>query len=147
VDDAPPQHPAHGNGDHGFGNIEPLSIVADETTPSCHPPESSLDDLSARQDFGALGGVTAPNHLDDEVLERGLIHQSKAAIGAIGEEMLSPRPSLAVLIQITCAPVLSEMSAVVRLIMIGRPSVSTAMCRLRPTIFLAASDVAHVCRK
>lgn len=33
---------------------------------------------------------------------------------------------------ISCPPALSEMSAVVRLTMSNRPSVSTAMCRLRP---------------
>lgn len=37
------------------------------------------------------------------------------------------------------APALSEMSAVVRLTISSRPSVSTAMWRLRPTIFLPAS--------
>jgi hypothetical protein len=37
------------------------------------------------------------------------------------------------------APALSEMSAVVSLTISRRPSVSTAICRLRPTIFLPAS--------
>src|SRR5258707_13873867 len=39
-----------------------------------------------------------------------------------------------------CAPAESAMSAVVRLIMSSRPSVSTEMWRLPPTLFLAASQ-------
>jgi hypothetical protein len=41
--------------------------------------------------------------------------------------------------RIAVAPALSEMPAGVRLTIRSRPSVSTAMCRLRPTIFFPAS--------
>jgi hypothetical protein len=60
------------------------------------------------------------------------------AVGAIGDEMLGPRPALADLIQIICAAVLSEVRRR-KVDQMIRPSVLTTMCCLRATNVLHAS--------
>ena len=96
-------------------------------------------DPAAWKDFEALRGIGPFDDFDGEVEEGGLVHELGAVVGAIGEQVLEPGPALRTLSRIICAPALSEMSAVVRLTISRRPSVSTAICRLRPTIFLPAS--------
>ena len=74
--------------------------------------------MSARragQDLEARVVAGAADDRDDEVEEGCLVAQRTPVIGA------------------------AEMSAVVRLTISSRPSVSTTPCRLRPTVFLAAS--------
>ena len=51
--------------------------------------------------------------------------------------MLEPRPAFTDAVQDQLCPALSDTSAVVRLTISNRSSVSTATCRLRPTIVLA----------
>ena len=36
-----------------------------------------------------------PDDLDDEALERGLVHEFASIIGAVGEQVFDPRPALA----------------------------------------------------
>ena len=60
-------------------------------------------------------------------------------MGVIGEQMLDPRPALADGIEDQLGAGAVERSAGVRLKINNLPSVSTTMCRLRPTVFLAAS--------
>jgi hypothetical protein len=83
--------------------------------------------------------VRAMHDLQHEVPERSFVEELGAVIGAIGEQVLEPRPALADGIEMACASPLSEISAVVRLTINSRPSVSPATWRLRPTIFLLAS--------
>lgn len=81
--------------DHGFGNVDPGFVVADEASPSHHPSEGLLDDPSSRQNFEALLAVDAAHHFDDEVEIGGLVHELAAIINAVSEQVLDPRPSFA----------------------------------------------------
>ena len=89
------EHASEGDVDHGLGAVDALLIVAPEPTPSGRPPEGAFDDLAARQDFEALGGIGSFDDLDGEVEEGGLVHEFGAVIGAVSEQMLEPGPALA----------------------------------------------------
>ncbi len=125
--------------DHGLGAVDALLVVPHEPAPPGHPCEGALDDPAAWKDFEALRGIGPFDDFDGEVEEGGLVHELGSVVGAIGELVLEPGQRLRTLSRIICAPALSEMAAVVRLTISRRPSVSTAICRLRPTIFLPAS--------
>ncbi len=45
---------AHGDEDHGLGDVEAGLIVAHEAAPPCHPAEGAFDHLSAGQNLEAL---------------------------------------------------------------------------------------------
>lgn len=77
---------AHGDEDHGVRDVDALLVIADEAAPACHPSERALE---------ASLIIGPGNDLDDEVEVSGLVHQFRPVIGAVGEEMLHPRPSLA----------------------------------------------------
>ena len=78
-----------------FGDVDTLFVVAHEPSPARHPCEGSLDDPAAGQYFEAGFGVDAPNDLDDEALERCLVHELAPVICTVGEEMLDPGPACA----------------------------------------------------
>src|SRR5580700_6340876 len=115
--------------DHRLGAVDAVLVVPHEPAPPGHPSEGALDDPAAWKDFEALRGIGPFDDFDGEVEEGGLVHELGAVVGAIGEQVLEPGPGLRTLSRIICAPALSEMSAVVRLTISGRPSVSTAICR------------------
>lgn len=92
--DTAQQKASHGDVDHGFGDVDALFVVAHKATPLCEPAEGSFNDPSSWQRLEAGLGVNTAHHLDDEIEEGGLVHQLPAVVGAIGEQMLDPRPSL-----------------------------------------------------
>src|SRR6185437_11801041 len=93
--DAPEQEACEGDVDHGFGTIDTLLIVADETAPSGHPSEGAFYDPATWKDFEAFGRIGPSNDLDGEVEEGCLVHEPGAVVGAIGKEMLEPWPTFA----------------------------------------------------
>src|ERR1700691_3971192 len=130
---------AHCDEDHGVRDIDAPLIVAHQASPAHHPSEGTFDHPPARQNLEALLVVGPADDLDDKIEIGRFIHQVEPIVGAIGEQMLDPRPALADGTEDHVCSALAGMSAVVRLTINNRPSVSTAMCRLRPTIFLPAS--------
>ena len=95
VSNSSEEEASHSDVDHGLGDVDALFVVADEASPSCEPAEGALDDPAARHDLEARLIVEAADDLDDEIEERGLVHELPAVIGAVGEQMLDPGPTLA----------------------------------------------------
>ncbi len=124
---------------HGLRYVRALLVVAYEPTPANHPPKGALNHSAARQDGKARVLLVTACHLNHEVEGCGLVHQRCTVVCAIGKQVFQARPTFLHRLQYRQRPVLSAMSAGVRFTMSSRPSVSTAICRLRPTIFLAAS--------
>src|SRR5678816_999462 len=85
---------AHGEVDHGFGDVEAPLVVAHEATVACQPTEAALDDPPARQYFEAGLGIEATDDLDDEVEIGRFVEELAPIVGAIGEQMLDPGPTL-----------------------------------------------------
>lgn len=81
--------------DEGLGDVETLLVVAYKPAPTGEPAEGALHHPAARQDLEAWLLVDAPDDLDDEVPEVGFVHQLRSIVGAVGEEVLQPRPALA----------------------------------------------------
>lgn len=134
--DAAQEEASHCDVDYCLGDVGALLEVADKSPPSDQPAEGALDDPPARQRLEPRFGIDAAHDLYDKIEERGLVEQLGAIIGAVGEKILDPRPSFADRVQ-DCQGAVAT-SAVVRFTISRRPSVSTAMCRLRRTIFLLA---------
>lgn len=86
---------AHGEENHGFGDVDALLVVAYEASPAGHPSKASLDHPAPRQNLEAGLGVGAADHLDDKVEEGGLVHQPEPVVGTVGEQVLDPGPALA----------------------------------------------------
>ena len=86
---------SHCDVDHGLGHIEAGFIVTHEPAPARHPAEGSFHYPAPRQQFEAWLGVGPAHDLQHEVAKRRLVEQPGAVIGAIGEQMLEPRPTLA----------------------------------------------------
>lgn len=86
--DAPEQEGAHGDVDHGLGHVEALLVVANEASPTDHPAEGALHHPPARDDLEARRLVGAADDLDDEVEERSLVHELRAVVARIGEQVL-----------------------------------------------------------
>lgn len=70
--DSAHQKTAHGNVDHGFGDVDASFVVAHEAAPA-----------------------SGAHHFDDEIEENGLAQQLPTIVGAVGEKMLDPWPALA----------------------------------------------------
>lgn len=73
-----------------MGDVDPLSVIADETAPSDYPAKGALDDPAAEPYLEAFLLVAAPDDLDDELKIAGLVHKLEATLHAIDEEMLDP---------------------------------------------------------
>lgn len=86
---------AHGDEDHGVRDVDAFLIVAHEASPSCHPSEGALDNPAPGQNLEALLIIRPADDLDHEVEIGGFVHELEPVIGAIGEQMLDPRPALA----------------------------------------------------
>jgi bifunctional DNA primase/polymerase-like protein/D5-like protein/primase-like protein len=86
---------AHGDVDHGLGDVDAGFVVAHEASPAGQPAEGALDDPAPRQDFEARLGVEAADDLNDEVEEGSLVQEPSSVIGPVGEQMLDPGPALA----------------------------------------------------
>jgi hypothetical protein len=137
-----PEERAHAEVDHGFGNVTAAFIIADQAAPAPHPAEGSLPHPAAWQDLKALLVLELAHDFDDEVMVGSGARQLAAvvgAVGAVGEQVLQPGPALADGPDALPAPAAPCTSAVVRSAISRRPSVSTAMWRLRPLMRLAAS--------
>jgi hypothetical protein len=80
----------------------------------------------------------ASDDFDDEIKIGGLVHELAPVVDA-DVQMLDPRPALTNGGENHLSPGAVEISPVVRLTANKRPSVSTAIWRFRPTIFLAPS--------
>ena len=78
-----------------MGHVDALLVVAYEASPSHHPAEGAFHDPAPWQNLEPFLVIGSADDLNDEVEIGGLVHQLKAVIGAIGEEMLHPRPALA----------------------------------------------------
>ena len=125
---------------HRFGDVETLLIIANEAPPPGHPAEGGFDDPASGQHVEAGFRIGPAHDLEHEILLGCGIHQARSIIGAVSEECLSQGQRLRMLDMIFWAPALSEMSGAVRFTIGSRLSVSTAMWRWRPTIFLAAPN-------
>src|SRR5580698_8709780 len=90
---------AHGDEDHGFGDVEALLVVAHEAAPAGHPAEGAFDDPAAWQDFEARVFVAPTHDFDGEVEKGGLVHELEPIIGTVSEQMLHPGPALTDAIQ------------------------------------------------
>ena len=86
---------SEGDMDHGFGDIDALFVVAHEAAPSRHPSKGPLNHPTARQDLEAWVVVDASDDLDDEGLERRLVHELAPIVSPVGKEMFEPRPAFA----------------------------------------------------
>ena len=86
---------AAGNVDHGLGDVEALLVVTHQAAPTDEPAEGALHHPAARQHLEARLGVDAAHYFDDEFEEGDLVHELAAVVGAVGQEMLQPRPALA----------------------------------------------------
>lgn len=91
----PDEEAAHGDVDHGDGHVDATLVVTHEASPADHPTEAALDDPTAGQDLEPCLPFVATDDLQDEVEIGGLVHQLQPIIGAVGEEVLDPRPALA----------------------------------------------------
>src|SRR5262245_19479912 len=80
---------------HRLGHIEALFKVADEPTPADQPAECSFNDPATGQHLEAWVPIEMTHNCDNKIQERRLVEQPGAVIGAIGEQMLDPRPTLA----------------------------------------------------
>lgn len=94
MSDAPEQEGAESDLDHGLRDVETLFVIAHEAAPA-HHRSGSLDDPTAGQNVEALLAFDAAHDFDDEVQEGGFVHELGPVVGAIGEEMLDPRPAFA----------------------------------------------------
>ena len=86
--DASEQERAHGDVDHGFGNVEAALVVPDQASPADHPAEGALHDPASREDLEATLRVRPADDLDDDVEEGRLVHEVGAFGGGVGEERL-----------------------------------------------------------
>ena len=93
--DAAQEEASHGDMDHRLGDIETPLKITDEATPADQPTECALDHPPARQHLEARFAVDATHDLDDEVEERRLVEQLRPVVGAIGKQVLNPRPTFA----------------------------------------------------
>jgi hypothetical protein len=69
-------------------------VVADEPPPSCHPAEGPLDDPASQQNIESRLAFDASDDFDDEIKIGGLVHELAPVVGAVGVQMLDPRPAL-----------------------------------------------------
>src|ERR1017187_811986 len=97
--DSSDEQAAHGEVDHGLGDIEAAFVIADEATISGQPAEAALDHPAARQDFETRLCVEAPDNLDDEVEISRLVEKLAPVVGASGKEVVDTGPALADRIQ------------------------------------------------
>lgn len=95
MSDAPDEQLAHGDVDLGDGHLGVAFVIAHEAPPSDHPTEAALDHLTERQELEACLQFVAMDHLQDEVEIGGLVHPFQPVMGAVGKEVLHPRPTLA----------------------------------------------------
>ena len=66
---------AHGDKDHGVGNVDTFFVVAHEAAPTGHPTESALHDPTARQDFKSLLAIGPTDDVNNEVDVGRLVHE------------------------------------------------------------------------
>jgi len=83
---------AHGDEDHGVGDVDTFFVIAHETPPAGHPTEGALHHPAARQDLEALLVVGSADDLDDEIDVGRLVHEFQPIVGGVGEQPLS-RPT------------------------------------------------------
>lgn len=116
-----------------------MIVIAYQASPVGEPAECSFDDPTARRDLEVRFGVDAADDFDDEVEESGPVKEMRLVVSAVRKQVLDPGPTLADGVGDPWREALSEISAAVKRTISGRPSVSTATCRLRTSVPLAAS--------
>src|ERR1700738_1142566 len=95
MSDAAEEQVPHCHEDHGFGDVEAFFVIADEAAISYEPAEAALDHPAAGNDLEPWISVGSAYDLDHEIEESRLVEESATIVGAIGEEVLHPRPALA----------------------------------------------------
>src|SRR5476649_797491 len=95
---------AHGNENHGMGDVDALLIITHETSPAHHPAKGAFDDPTSGEDIEPLLAVGPTDDFDHEVEVGGFVHELEPVVGAVGEQMLHPGPALAHAIQDRLSP-------------------------------------------
>ncbi len=95
MDGSAHQKNAHGDVDHGFGEVDASFVVAHEAAPAYEPAERSFDHPAPEQHLEVGVGIDTAYHFDYEIEENGLVQQLPTTVGAVGEKMLDSWPALA----------------------------------------------------
>ena len=91
----PAQHErAHADVDHGAGHVQAHLVVAHQPAPARHPAECALDDPAARQHLEAFLVRQLADDLQGEALVGREAREPTMVVGAVGEQVLEPRPAL-----------------------------------------------------
>ena len=138
VNEAVEHQPDEGQGDHGLGDIGAFLVILGQASPSPQPSEGPLDHPPPRDEDEAAAG-DAPDDDQRQPKQKAGEDHRQAVVDAVGEDGLQPA--------VERFDPLQQIPRAVRVLDVGRwtitpssnPDVSTAMCRLRPFTFLAAS--------
>ncbi len=125
----------------GQGTLQAPLEVPGEPAASAHPGEAPRHDPAAGDDR-ETPGFLRPSHDLQDVGKRELLQpvaQPVTPVSAVGKHLQDPRALLGRSTITSGAPSRSCTSAGCTCTTIGLPSMSTAMCRFRPLIFLPAS--------
>lgn len=129
------QQRSHGQVNHVFRNINPLLIVPHQASVTHQPCKRSLDHPAPWLNGETSLPLQAPHYFHCKVEKRCLVHQLSAVVCCIpnrcfthGQRLIKPSSTIWALVE-------SAISAGVRFTVSKRPSVSTAIWRLRPLSF------------
>lgn len=92
----------------GLEDVDALLVIAHEATPSSEKSNGSLDHPASRQHLEALFSRDPSDDFDDELQERGLVHELGTFICPVSDEIVFPRPALADGIEVAWTVALSE---------------------------------------
>jgi hypothetical protein len=93
--DAADEEGAQGDADQGLEDIKAPFRIAEERMSENHSAEAVLDHSAALHDFEAWLIVDPSSDLHDAAKDGSLVQEFGAIVGAVGEQMLHPQPTLA----------------------------------------------------